>query len=120
MSETFPHTPLPWSAGRMDSVSFDALGDEGPYKQVYADAVEGTDSGCVVRCFGDEYTCRGNAQLVVRAVNSHDDLLAACELAIPHIQHLLHVFEMNGAESRVADAYSAIEKIQAAIQKARA
>lgn len=41
--------------------------------------VESDDGRCVARVGGEHYEREHNAALIVRAVNAHDDLLAACQ-----------------------------------------
>jgi hypothetical protein len=79
------HTPTPWYAGRMDAVSYHAEDVEsGPYKNIYVNDPNGKmhlgDRLPAVVCevFGAlGADCRTNAAYIVRAVNSHEALLAA-------------------------------------------
>lgn len=72
MTET-KHTPGPWSSGPTGSVMMG-------YSQPFAVAEHGSKN-LIAGCFGDVRggpdTAEANARLIVRAVNSHDDMLTA-------------------------------------------
>jgi hypothetical protein len=76
----------PWSAGRMDAVSYSGNG-EGPFKNVYNDDPrEGFHLGelvpyVVARGEGDEDECRSNAALIAAARNALPRLLATVRAA---------------------------------------
>lgn len=86
------HTPLPWRKEDHQTAPCDIVGPNG---NVLAHVF-----------FTDEEEGEANADLVVRAVNSHDDLLAACK----HAVHLLNSDGKNSASSIVGVCLAAIAK----------
>lgn len=59
-----------------------------------------------------------NAELAVRAVNSHDDILAALKLAVGHIEHMAAFFGGKGLGYSFESLGEDVPGIRAAIAKA--
>ena len=60
-----PHTPLPWFAFEGECTG---------------DPCIGCETGTIAVCEGNEGEAEANAEFIVQAANSHDDLLEACKL----------------------------------------
>lgn len=73
------HTPLPWKCGKDSDCPYGEWeilwGDHPTVIAHTANSVTGPDS----------LDSRGNAEFIIRACNSHYDLLAACETALDQI-----------------------------------
>jgi len=68
-STTAKHTPTPWSR--------------------YKNAAHGPEGDCVFVCNGIDSPNDANAEFIVRAVNSHEALLAAAKDAIEYCSDLI-------------------------------
>lgn len=102
MSET-KHTPLPWNA----PPSHPFLVRSANMELVLDCRREGKD------CYtaGDV----ANAELIVRAVNSHHDLLEACRAALPYLRNHVAMTLDEGPGDR-----NALDMCEEAIEKATA
>lgn len=106
------HSPLPWRLNRLG-------GDEHPYvtlKSGQFDVVSGRYSGMGIA------QDMADAEFIVRACNSFDDLLAACEMAQDGLAYHYgpngdyHNATMNQPRCGFCETYASVE---AAIAKAR-
>jgi hypothetical protein len=79
------NTPLPWFAdGSSIRVSSTALGK--PYKYPVMLFIAGADPL-------SERHAEANAAFIVRAVNSHDELVASCEAAVIYLEKVKELAE---------------------------
>lgn len=70
------HTPLPWQYHRGED-----------YIQIFADNQKNKNlEVCEFHCYSDE--CESDVAIIVRAVNSHSELVEALKLADSHIEHM--------------------------------
>ncbi len=84
MSDVAQHTPTPWHThGKYVHAKYGADG-KGQHHAV-ACAIETSPS------FGNVGTAVGNARLLKRAVNSHDELLAVVENVVAYLRFQQHV-----------------------------
>ncbi len=81
-------TPGPWRTGRTDMQSYS--GDGEPFASIYCDDDRAKIHlgerlpYVIARCPGND--CKANAEFIVRAVNSHEDLVAALEWALYQVE----------------------------------
>ena len=98
------HTATPW----------ELVNDSGPFTEIYIESEPlGWKSGpiAIVRpVSGDCDTARANAEHIIRCVNSHDDLVKACE-------YVMKWFAAWSVECGPAED-ELFERLQAAIDKA--
>ncbi len=97
-NETAKHTPGPWVVVNGGTIRAD--GGKRPVAMCHCSAVWNTSDSAPTR-----FECEANADFIVRAVNSHAELLEACKA-------MLHAF--NHCES----AEEAVSYTKAAIVKA--
>lgn len=92
MGEQGKHTPLPWEAGRMVNEDGSVMTKE-ELRRYLCEAIDnGNDDGFFFISQGDRMpdichtgngpTSRENAMFIVRACNSHYELLAACKAVV--------------------------------------
>ncbi len=99
MATKTTHTPLPWEVG-------ERIGDGSPVVTYQA-----RDIATVENYYGDG---EANAELIVRAVNAHDDLLAACKALMKQIE------DHDPAGCIEGKPYDRLAQARAAIRKAEA
>ena len=92
-----PHTPLPWFAFEGECTG---------------DPCIGCETGTIAVCEGNEGEAEANAEFIVKAVNSHDDLLDACKEVVGVLGRLPSV------DPLISDAHTACKRARAAIAKA--
>ncbi len=102
------HTSTPWKANTITSGWIED--SEGTL--VAAAQCHALHSAAAVTCTAAQMAA--NAEFIVKAVNSHDDLLAACRTVVTRLGT---VCERSGSMQEFLDAGSMAE-IQAAITKA--
>jgi len=99
------HAPLPWSVEQEDSGGLAVLA---------ADGLLAADCSIIFMGEGrSEEVCGANAELIVRAVNAHDDLFAACREAI---EWTIHDPNCRSRRNEGCDCH--MGRIEAAIAKA--
>lgn len=78
MTDDKPYTVSTWHAKWFATAPQDNLRNDGAMLSVHQVAVQDPTSGCTIaEVYGDtESECRERGDLIVRAVNSHDKLLA--------------------------------------------
>lgn len=69
------HTPTPWDA-------------DGVYVMYHDAELSITVAGCAISPRMDSSKAKANAAFIVRAVNAHDDLVAALKVAQSHLRTL--------------------------------
>lgn len=69
------HTPTPWGRGKTGPDQIMILGDKGSGNYVCHIQIAQCGGGAIARAMEPER--KANAEFIMRAVNSHDDLLAA-------------------------------------------
>ncbi len=78
-----PHTKVPWRKGTLFGRGrFELLGKG----DIYIGEIHMTSSACLSRVTSEK-VAQANADFIVRAVNAHKDLLAACEIATKLLAH---------------------------------
>jgi len=99
------HTPLPWVVDKFDLTKFDTR-----FFQIL------TTDGDLIACLGDAETGKelANADLIVRAVNSHYDLLEALqaflEMPVPCVGQVMRMQTHNDIQAHRSVAHAAIAK----------
>lgn len=100
------HTKLPWHIGeRSGNAGFRIYAGEQPIAEIRYIRGE----SCSKKGIEEE---KANAEFIVKAVNCHDDLLAASELAVAEIEAELACQPDLGLEQ-------ALERLGAAIKKSK-
>lgn len=107
------HTPTPWHVatnpgGPGDQPAFPSVRDSSGLK-------DGEDIICMP--LGDSDTVKANAAFIVRAVNAHDDLLAACQ-ALLKVADSCSRFAEEMPSHEWARYLEATEQARAAIERA--
>ena len=108
MKNETKHTETPWN--------YKAPG----FPTVFAEALNGwvvADCG-VISSISDYSTCRANAEFIVRACNSHDELLEALEALVSHVLEYERVNHLHPNPGRKY-CWDDTERAIAAIQKAK-
>lgn len=118
MGESIEHTATPWKAKRSnwrnepDAYSIYISGDT----HISVDEDDGEEtvvSTAVAVVLGNATSgkvTKANADFIVRAVNAHDDLLAACEAALQNMKDFCDTSQLDMAVR---------ETLEAAINKAK-
>ncbi len=119
------HTPTPWKVSSSNECQ--PTGDGGESFSEFL-TIEGAAGELICEFPGHSQWARGNdttkredanAELVVRCVNSHDQLLAALNLLVEHAVVYACVLKVNHPEAvALPDLESAIKQGRAAIEAA--
>jgi hypothetical protein len=100
--ESAQHTPTPWGLDSIDDTAIMSSTSNGHY-------IASCDRGDL-----PQEICRANAEFIVRAVNSHAELLKLVEALLPtSYAHYGHVKDVSHGEGLIQ------EKARAAISAAR-
>lgn len=79
------HTPTPWQIGRYrrffcQDCDIDEGNQDGWVSEISIDRPDGPNKYVQIAVISQQYPCtEANAELIVRAVNAHEDLLEACK-----------------------------------------
>ena len=73
------HTPTPWGCGVAGRNMQEKYAQS---RAVYQQGAANLVAGCFGDVRGGEAVAKANSEFIVRAVNAHNDLLAACKAAI--------------------------------------
>ena len=105
------HTPVPWELSGPAALEWGLEPNAADQTDFDFQEIHGADGDLVALVAG-----KGNAELILRAGNAHDDLLAALEVAERFMAAWLADHSM---EEWPLDKYEAIEIARAAIARAK-
>ena len=115
------HTPTPWKLGDLPIVEYNPRSHNSLFHERGGSIMAGDDADIVVGGCQDEQggavgvLRNADAEFIVRAVNCHDELVAACEAGLATINwfraHSRGVDMINGSEI--------VKQLRAAIKNAK-